>query len=163
MELKIHEKHIDAVVAELETDPENGITQSEADARLIRYGTNELEKPPRISLLMLLVIQLNTVIMYLMMGAVFASAAIRATGPDGGNPLNYIDAIAIFIIVMINATIAAVTENNANDALEALSSLQSPITTVIRGGEEVQAGGSLTTSPRTTVELFLLLILRASV
>ena len=42
------------------------------------------------------------------------------------------------IIVLINATIAAVTENNANDALEALSSLQSPISNVIRGGEEVQ-------------------------
>jgi hypothetical protein len=30
----------------------------------------------------------------------------------------------------------AVTENNANDALDALSSLQSPTTNAIRGGQE---------------------------
>ena len=41
------------------------------------------------------------------------------------------------IIVLINATIAAVTENNANDALEALSSLQSPQCTVVRDGNKV--------------------------
>lgn len=119
IELKVHEKHIDAIIADFETDPDKGITQAEADARLLIYGTNELEKPPRISLFMLFIIQLNSVIMYLLMGAVLASAAIKASGPNSGDPLNYIDAIAIFIIVLINATIAAVTENNANDALEA--------------------------------------------
>ena len=87
---------------------------------------------------MLFVIQLNSVIMYLLIAAVIASAAIKATGDDKDKFLSYIDSIAIMIIVLINATIAAVTENNANDALEALSSLQSPISTVIRGGEEVQ-------------------------
>merc|ERR1712166_1064793 len=49
---------------------------------------------------------------------------------------SYVDSIAILIIVFINATIAAVTENNANDALEALSNLQSPKCTVIRSGKE---------------------------
>jgi magnesium-transporting ATPase (P-type) len=70
------------------------------------FRPNELEKPPRISLLTLFLIQLNSVIMYLMMGAVIASAAIRATGPDKAKFLSYVDSIAITIIVLINATIA---------------------------------------------------------
>jgi len=40
--------------------------------------------------------------------------------------------------VLINATIAAVTENNANDAFAALSSLQTRESSVIRDGQEIQ-------------------------
>jgi len=136
-EQKIHEKPIEDVLNELKTDAAQGITAAEAAERLNIYGPNELEKPPRITLCMLFIVQLNSVIMYLLIGAVIASAAIKATGKDKGEVLSYVDSIAIMIIVLINATIAAVTENNANDALEALSSLQSPESILIRGGEEI--------------------------
>ena len=136
--LKIHEKSIEDVIAEFQSHAEKGISQAEAAKRFEEDGPNELEKPPRVSLLMLFIIQLNSVIMYLLIGAVIASAAIKATGDEKDKFLSYIDSIAIMIIVLINATIAAVTENSANDALEALSSLQSPISTVIRDGEEIQ-------------------------
>ena len=119
-------------------DIKNGLTQEVAAKRLLEDGPNELEKPPRVSLFMLFVIQLNSVIMYLLMAAVVASAVIKATGDKSDEFLSYIDSIAITIIVLINATIAAVTENNANDALDALSSLQSPNSIVIRGGEECE-------------------------
>ena len=137
-DLKIHEKSIDTVAKELQTDLVKGISSAEAAVRFEKYGPNELEQPPRISLLMLFIIQLNSVIMYLLMAAVVASAAIRATGEDRNKFLSYVDSIAITIIVLINATIAAVTENNANDALAALSSLQTPESIVIRDGQEVQ-------------------------
>ena len=88
---------------------------------------------------MLFIIQLNSVIMYLLIAAVIASAAIKATGDDKDKFL---------VLHRLHRHpdhrahqrhhSPAVTENNANDALEALSSLQSPISTVIRGGEEVQ-------------------------
>jgi len=134
--LKIHEKQIEDVIAELISDPVNGLTSAEAKKRFDQYGPNELEQPPRISLLMLFIVQLNSVIMYLLIAAVIASAAIKATGKNSASVLSYIDSIAIMIIVLINATIAAVTENNANDALAALSSLQSPMSKVIRDGKE---------------------------
>ena len=137
-DLKIHEKSIDTVAKELQTDLAKGISSAEAAARFEKYGPNELEQPPRISLLMLFIIQLNSVIMYLLMAAVVASAAIRATGSERDQFISYVDSIAITIIVLINATIAAVTENNANDALAALSSLQTPESIVIRDGQEVQ-------------------------
>ena len=102
--LKIHEKPIEDVIAEFQSHAENGISQAEAQKRLEEDGPNELEKPPRISLLMLFIIQLNSVIMYLLIGAVIASAAIKATGDDKDKFLSYIDSIAIMIIVLINAT-----------------------------------------------------------
>ena len=136
--MKIHERFIEDIIAEFDTDQVNGISVAEAARRLETDGPNELEKPPKISLCTLFLIQLNSVIMYLMMCAVAASAIIRATGDDSHLFLSYIDSIAITVIVLINASIAAVTENNANDAVDALASLQAPITTVIRGGEEHQ-------------------------
>ena len=41
------------------------------------------------------------------------------------------------MIVFLNAGIAAVTEDSANDALEALSKLTQPTACVIRNGQEV--------------------------
>merc|ERR1712195_298440 len=133
---EIHERSIETVISELESDKEKGLTKEEANKRFLRDGPNELETPPRISLFMLFIVQLNSVIMYLLLAAVVASAVIKATGDDKDKFISYVDSIAILIIVFINATIAAVTENNANDALEALSNLQSPKCTVIRSGKE---------------------------
>merc|ERR1712166_1445839 len=130
--LEIHERDIDAVISELNSCKEKGLTTEAANTRFLRDGPNELETPPRISLLMLFIVQLNSVIMYLLLAAVVASAVIKATGDDKDKIISYVDSIAILIIVFINATIAAVTENNANDALEALSNLQSPKCTDIR-------------------------------
>merc|ERR1712166_7699 len=134
--LEIHERSIKTVISELESDDKKGLTTEEANKRFLRGGPNELETPPRISLFMLFIVQLNSVIMYLLLAAVVASAVIKATGDDKDKFISYVDSIAILIIVFINATIAAVTENNANDALEALSNLQSPKCTVIRSGKD---------------------------
>jgi len=135
--LPIHEQTIQQVFAGLNPNGEKGLSSQRAAELLAEHGPNELDKPPRVSLLMLFVIQLNSVIMYLLMAAVVASAAIRATGDGRSQLISYVDSIAIMIIVIVNATIAAVTENQANDALEALSSLQSPQCTVVRDGKEV--------------------------
>jgi len=132
----VHELEKEELLEKLATNAKEGLTTAQVKELFIKFGPNELEKPPRISLFMLFIVQLNPVIMYLLMAAVVASAAIKATGDKKDEFLSYVDSIAILIIVLINATIAAVTENNANDALEALSNLQSPKCTIIRDGKE---------------------------
>ena len=52
------------------------------------------------------------------------------------DPGRYVDAIAIFIIVFLNAGIAASTENAANGALDALDALSAPASRVVRDGQE---------------------------
>ena len=75
--LKIHEKPIEDVIAEFQTNAETGLSAAEAAKRLEEDGPNELEKPPRVSLLVLFLIQLNSVIMYLLMAAVVALSLIH--------------------------------------------------------------------------------------
>ena len=93
--LKIHEKSIETVFKELGSNPDRGLDAREAQRRFEEDGPNELEKPPRVSLAMLFIIQLNSVIMYLLMAAVIASAVIRATGDDRDKFISYVDSIAM--------------------------------------------------------------------
>ena len=63
------------------------------------------------------------VIMLLLSVSACASLSIAATGDKSDDPLSYVEGIAIFVIVILNAGIGAWTENVANNALEALSKL----------------------------------------
>mmetsp|Transcript_19098 Transcript_19098/g.60039 ORF Transcript_19098/g.60039 Transcript_19098/m.60039 type:complete len:1138 (+) Transcript_19098:223-3636(+) len=141
-ELEIHEAPIQLIAADLESDPKAGMKSAAAAKRLLEDGPNELDKPPRITLCMLFLIQLTQLIIALLLAAAIASAIINVIAGNGGNPLAYVDSIAIFIIVFLNAIIGAWTENAANGALDALSALSSPISTVIRDGEEVEVPSS---------------------
>ena len=73
--LPIHEQTIQQVFAGLNPNGEKGLSSQRAAELLAEHGPNELDKPPRVSLLMLFVIQLNSVIMYLLMAAVVASVS----------------------------------------------------------------------------------------
>jgi magnesium-transporting ATPase (P-type) len=122
-----HEMPLETLANISNTNLETGLTTAKAQMQLELDGTNELEKPPRISLLMLFTLQFTDLIMALL---VAASMTIGGIGDNTNDPLNYVEGIAIMTIVVLNAGIAAVTENSANDALEALSKLTQPIATV---------------------------------
>ena len=49
-EFQYHKKSVEEVLKELGTDLKRGITQQEADARLQKYGPNQLEKEENESL-----------------------------------------------------------------------------------------------------------------
>lgn len=131
-----HTKPIDTLLRELATNVSTGLSDAEARSRFMENGPNELEKPPRISLWMLFLIQLTSVIIILLLICIAASVAIKASSSAASDPITYVDSMAIMIIVLINASIAAFSENSANGALEALSSLASPQSLVIRDGKE---------------------------
>ncbi len=132
-----HEMPLETLVNIFNTNLETGLSSAKAEIQLELDGPNELEKQPRISLLMLFTLQFTNLIMVLLVAASAASMTIGGIGDNPNDPLNYIEGIAIMTIVVLNAGIAAVTENSANDALEALSKLTQPIATVIRNGQEM--------------------------
>jgi len=119
------------------TDMARGLTTKEAQEILERDGLNELEKPPKPTLLMLFLMQLTSFIIVLLICAAGASVGVNATGPGASDPLSYTTGIAIAIIVLINAGIAAWTEHKAGDALEALSKMTQASITVLRDAKEV--------------------------
>eukprot|EP00434_Breviolum_minutum_P006201 symbB.v1.2.005468.t1/scaffold260.1/size426026/19 len=129
---------MDSLAKQYKTDLQKGLTTKLAAEILERDGLNELEKPPKPTLLLLFLMQLTSFIIVLLMVSAVASVLVNATGPKAADPLSYTTGIAIGLIVLINAGIAAWTESKAGDALEALSKMTQANIYVLRDGKEVQ-------------------------
>jgi len=112
------------------------MTSQDAAERLEIEGPNELEKPPRLGFFMLFLLQMTSFIILLLIAAAIASALVTATGSRREELLQYSTPIAIFILVILNAGIAAYTENQAGNALDKLQQMSQPEVTCIRDGKE---------------------------
>ncbi len=108
----------------LGTTPERGLEPEEAARRLESYGYNELVAAPRPTFLQRLLAQFNDFIVIILIVAAVLSALLG----------DYVEAIAIIAIVILNAVLGLVQEGRAEAALEALQQLAAPLAQVIRGG-----------------------------
>jgi Ca2+-transporting ATPase len=126
-----HNKTSAQVLKELETNAAAGLSQDEAAARLDKYGRNELEAQQKESLLSRLLNQLKDPMI-----VVLLIAAVLSLFASGGG--DWIDALIILLIVVINACISISQEDNAEKALEALRKMSAPLAKVMRDGELVR-------------------------
>ncbi|CAE7209403.1 ATP1A1 [Symbiodinium necroappetens] len=86
---KEDEMDIEALAKQYKTNLKKGLTGKKAAEILERDGLNELEKPPKPTLLMLFLMQLTSFIIILLMVAAVASILVNATGPRAADPLSY--------------------------------------------------------------------------
>jgi Ca2+-transporting ATPase len=122
-----HGKPIEHLVTAFETHLERGITQGEAGERLAKHGPNELTERPRPGFLSLLWDQFNN---YLVIILVIAAVVSLVLG-------EWVDSIAIMVIVALNAVVGVVQESKAEQALAALKKMSAPNAQVIRDGHHV--------------------------
>lgn len=109
----------------LETSPE-GLFDRQAAERLACYGPNELRKAARKSIGKMLIEQLSDVMVLILVGAAVLSMVLG----------EWVEAVVILTIVVIDAVIGVVQEYKAANALEALKSISAPTACVRREGEE---------------------------
>ena len=117
------------VLDELGTDRGQGLSAREAAARLEHYGMNRLggkEKPSPVKQF------LNQ--MKDPMILVLLAAAVLSLIASGGE--DWIEAVIILVIVVVNALISISQENSAEKALEALQKMSAPLAKVVRDGEQ---------------------------
>ena len=129
------------VASDLSTDLEQGLTSSEAKARLERYGPNELRGAAKEPAWRRLLKQFADPLVYLLLVAIAISIVAWVAEGATGLP---IDAIVIAIIVIANAVLGFVQENKAEDAVAALSDMTATHSTVLRDGK-------LTDAPSTDI------------
>lgn len=116
-----------SVVADkLGTDRMRGLSKAEAEKRLKQYGPNTLKAAHERSLFSLFVAQFNSLIVLLLIAATGISVAVG----------EYPEAIAILIVIFLNAIIGFLTEWKAKQALSALRKQMVHTATVIREGNE---------------------------
>lgn len=119
-----HAVEPEEVLARFATFAESGLSSAEAEKRLAKYGPNELEEAPPISFWQMLGEQFNNFVVILLIVAAVISALLG----------DYIEAAAIFAIVILNAALGVIQERRAAHELAALRKLASPDAEVIRDG-----------------------------
>ncbi|HOA15773.1 MAG TPA: cation-translocating P-type ATPase [Bacillota bacterium] len=119
-----HSMDREVLLRELSTSRETGLTEEEADSRAQKYGPNALAEAKRKGTLQRFLDQFRGFLVILLIVAAVVSAAFREFG----------DAIAILVIVAINAVLGVVQENKAENALEALKRMTNPKARALRSG-----------------------------
>ncbi len=123
---------IDDVIAALGTNVQHGLSDSEAQSRLQQHGRNELVAEKPLPAWRRFLAQFQDVLVILLLVATAISAGLWAYERDAALPY---EAIAIFAVVLLNATMGYIQESRAEAAVAALRAMSAADATVIRDGE----------------------------
>ncbi|MGE0393435.1 MAG: cation-translocating P-type ATPase [Vicinamibacterales bacterium] len=104
--------------------PHSGLTSNDAARRLGTFGPNEIRREQAVSPLTLLAHQFASPVIWLLLGASIVSASLG----------ELLDALAIGVIVLVNAAIGFLQEHRAERAVMALRSMTAPRAIVLRDG-----------------------------
>lgn len=119
-----HSQDIDTAARTLEADTQ-GLTGAEAQARVQRYGPNELKQVGGRSFLSRFGQQFRNALIYVLLGAAAVTALLG----------HWVDTGVILGVIVINAFIGVIQEGKAEKALSAIRQLLSPVATVRRDGQ----------------------------
>lgn len=121
-------KSPEEIVKELSSNVINGLSSSEAKARLEKKGLNKLQGKKKKSTFQLFLSQINDAMIYILIVAAIISAIVGEVS----------DAIIILIVIFVNAIIGVIQESKAEKALEALKNMSTPKALVKRDGSIIE-------------------------
>ena len=119
------------VLSELGVSQNTGLTSRQGRERLEKYGPNRLAGVKKEPLAIRFLNQMkDPMIIVLLIAAALSLAS------SGGE--DWIEALIILVIVVVNACISISQENSAEKALEALRKMSAPLAKVIRDGKQIR-------------------------
>lgn len=112
-----------------------GLTSAQAKERLEKYGLNALQAGEKTTLLQKFINQFKDFMIIVLLAAAVISFFAHEGAPDPT------DAIVILAVVILNAIVGVIQESKAEEAIEALQKMASPVATVLRDGEHLHVKG----------------------
>ena len=131
--MEAYNKSKEALVEELNTDTEKGLSESEVAARIEKFGENKLKEKKKKTSLQRFFEQFKDVMIIILIVAAVISFVIACVEK---NPKEFFEPALILLIVVLNAMMGVIQESKAEKALDALKNMSAPHARVIRGGEE---------------------------
>ncbi|MBK6552545.1 MAG: calcium-translocating P-type ATPase, PMCA-type [Rhodocyclaceae bacterium] len=119
-----HALAAETVVSELDSAPREGLSAVEVAARLASQGANRLAEKPRRPVWRKFLDQFRGLLVLILLAAAVLAGAVGDVK----------DAVVIFIVVLLNATLGFIQEHRAENALAALKNMLAPSARVRRGG-----------------------------
>ena len=123
----VYLQSVEDVFKEVQSSP-SGLSSQEAASRLEKYGTNTLQEGKKKSLLEKFVDQFKDFMILVLLVAAVVSMFAHQGEPDPT------DAIIILAVVLLNAVLGVFQESKAEEAIEALKKMASPVASVLRDG-----------------------------
>ena len=120
----------EAVLNELSTSQEKGLSSTEAKQRLERNGRNKLAEGKKKSLARRFFEQLTDPMIIILIVAAAISGVLAVVENEG-----FTDVIIILAVVILNAILGVVQESKAEKAIEALQKMSAATSKVIRDGK----------------------------
>ena len=112
-----YSKSGEEVLTELSSDMEKGLSRSEAEKRLEKYGPNRLKEGKKKSSLQRFFDQFKDVMILILLAAAAISFVVACTE---GDPMEFFEPVLILLIVVLNAVMGMLQESKAEKALDAL-------------------------------------------
>jgi len=122
--MKEHATSADALLTSLATDRDRGLSAAQAQERLARHGVNELTEAPPVPRWRQFLRQFQQLVIGILIVAALLSGLLR----------EWLDALAILAIVLLNGILGFLQEGRAERALAALRKLSAPLARVLRDG-----------------------------
>lgn len=109
----------------LQTNLKTGLHEAEARKRLNKFGMNEWPKQRKNSKLQLFLHQFSSFIIWVLIAAAIIAGFLK----------EWIDSLAIILIILVNGVISFIQEYKAEQSLAALRKMVNPSSKVIREGK----------------------------
>ena len=120
-----HTLSVEEILLAMHTDTEVGLSQAEAEKRAVAFGPNIYQTQKQKSILLMMLLQFKSPIVYLLLFAVAVTFYFQ----------NFIEAIAILVVILVNAIIGFLMELQARNSMNALREMDVIHSKVIRDGK----------------------------
>ena len=131
-----YNRTVNEILTEQDVSSESGLSSSEIEKRIEKFGPNKLASKKQKSLLSIFLEQFKSSMVLILFIAAAVSGVIGVMEGEG-----LVETIVILAILLLNAIIGTVEERKAQSSLEALNKMSSPHSKVLRNGqiEEIDA------------------------
>ncbi|WP_437670302.1 cation-translocating P-type ATPase [Sorangium sp. So ce131] len=134
----VHAEEVGAFLARVGVSSSGGLSEAEAEKRLAEHGKNRLPETKKKSALVRILEQFANPLVLTLLAAAAIAVVVGVTADQTESFLHrFGDAIAILLIVVLNAFLGYYQERRAEAALDALQKLSAPNARVRRGGKTV--------------------------
>ena len=130
-QMTAYRQPVEEVLTGLDTDERSGLREGQAQARLERYGRNELTAEEPVPAWKKFLAQFQDVLVLLLLVATAISAGLWLYERESAWPY---EATAIFAVVLLNAVMGTLQESRAEQAVAALRRMSAAHANVIRDG-----------------------------